>query len=225
MKCLYLIIEMIALAIPLLFSFYRKASFRKDWKWLLPAIGAVGVFFLLWDAQFIRMGIWGFNPKYTIGPYLWGLPIEEFLYFFCISYLYTFVYYCVRYFLPGTQLKYSSRIVCGVASVLLFVVGVLNYDKWYTVVTCIGASGFLAFCFLKKPFWLGHFIIAYCISAAPFLLINGMLTGTGLEEPIIWHNPNENLGLFILTIPVEDTLYALLLLGPIVSIYEFIKSR
>lgn len=40
-----------------------------------------------------------------------------------------------------------------------------------------------------------------------FLLVNGILTGTGLESPIVNYNLEDFIGLRILTIPIEDTVY------------------
>ena len=40
-----------------------------------------------------------------------------------------------------------------------------------------------------------------------FLPVNGILTGTGLDSPIVNYNPNEFLGIRILTIPIEDAVY------------------
>ena len=40
-----------------------------------------------------------------------------------------------------------------------------------------------------------------------FLGVNGILTGTGLDSPIVNYNPEHFLGIRILTIPIEDTVY------------------
>ena len=40
-----------------------------------------------------------------------------------------------------------------------------------------------------------------------FFPVNGVLTGTGLETPIVNYNPNEFMGIRMLTIPIEDAVY------------------
>jgi lycopene cyclase domain-containing protein len=42
----------------------------------------------------------------------------------------------------------------------------------------------------------------------PFFIVNGILTGTGINEEVVWYNDEENLGIRLLTIPVEDIFYA-----------------
>lgn len=40
-----------------------------------------------------------------------------------------------------------------------------------------------------------------------FLAVNGILTGTGLDSPIVNYNPQNFIGFRILTIPIEDVFY------------------
>ena len=59
----------------------------------------------------------------------------------------------------------------------------------------------------------------------PFLIVNGILTGSFIDEPVVWYNNAENLSLRFITIPVEDFIYGLLLFLMNVTIYEKILSR
>jgi lycopene cyclase domain-containing protein len=50
----------------------------------------------------------------------------------------------------------------------------------------------------------------------PFLIVNGLLTSI----PVVIYNDNENLGIRIYTIPIEDTVYGMLNMLGVVTIME-----
>jgi len=63
--------------------------------------------------------------------------------------------------------------------------------------------------FLSKPILLRRFYIAWGLLMLPFLMVNGVLTGSLIDAPIVWYNDAENLGIRIFTIPVEDVFYGM----------------
>lgn len=220
MKSLYLLLNLFTVSFPLLRSFEPKLRFASQWKYLLPAILITGLFFITWDVFFTKAGVWGFNPDYLVGIYMFGLPIEEWLFFITVPFASVFIYECVRYFIPRSfNLSHFRWLTLGV-SFTLIIIAAFNHTRAYTFWNFLFTAAFLISTGLKPPQWLGHFWIAYLFHLVPFLVVNGVLTGSFLAEPIVWYNNDQNLGIRIFTIPVEDTMYSLLLLLMTVTFYE-----
>mgnify|MGYP002358996761 CR=1 FL=1 len=208
-----------------MFSFYPKADFSKKWRFLGPAIAIPAVVFIIWDSWFTSMGVWGFNDRYLTGLRLGNLPIEEVLFFVCIPYACVFTYEAVNYLLK-TPLSRATTAISGLMVLALAITGGVYIDHWYTSVTFIGLVSYLIILYIfRHTAFLSRFYFAFLFILIPFFIVNGILTGTGLPEPIVWYNDTENLGLRMLTIPVEDTFYGMLLILMNVSIFEFLQQR
>lgn len=224
-KFYYLSLDFLSIIFPLMFSFYPKADFSRKWKFLAPAIAVPAIIFIIWDSWFTGMGVWGFNERYLTGIRLGNLPIEEVLFFICIPYACVFTYEAVNYLLK-TPLKQWSLTITGIIISVLGIAAGAHIDHWYTSVTFFGLVGYLALLLLfRQTAYLDRFYFAFLFILIPFFLVNGILTGTGLPEPIVWYNDQENLGIRMLTIPVEDTFYGMLLILMNVSIFEFLQQR
>ncbi|HEY9177328.1 MAG TPA: lycopene cyclase domain-containing protein [Flavipsychrobacter sp.] len=224
LKYTYLLIDLLCIAVPLVASFHRLSPFYKDWKFYLPANIAVAAFFLAWDALFTDMGIWGFNEAYITGIKLYNLPIEEILFFVCIPYACTYTYYVISAHIkikPTAIPLYVSRILI----LLLTAIAIINISKLYTSVTFLLLSMLLVFMTVGRMKIPKNFYPTYLLMLLPFFISNGLLTGSWLDEPVVWYNDNHNLGLRLGTIPVEDAFYAMLMLLMNISAYEWLKSR
>lgn len=57
--------------------------YRRPGRLLTTLVPVVAVF-VAWDVFATRHGSWGFAPEYTLGPSLFGLPLEEWLFFVVI---------------------------------------------------------------------------------------------------------------------------------------------
>ena len=225
-KYLYLIIDLAAVSLPFRFSFHPKANFSKKWKYLWPAILLPGVFFLIWDEWFTRMGIWGFNPEYLTGIYLYSLPIEEILFFICIPYACVFSYEAVGHFSKNKFQRSTANKITPILILLFIIVGTINIQHWYTATTSLLSALFLLYIHFKlKPAYLTQFYITYLFILIPFFIVNGILTGTGIEGQVVWYNDTENLGLRLGTIPVEDIFYGMLLILMNVTLFEWLQAR
>lgn len=220
-KYLYLWINILSFIVPFLFSFYPKANFSKKWRYVIPAILITALFFITWDAIFTEIGVWGFNPRYLSGIYLFGLPLEEILFFFCIPYACLFTYFALNHLVDRDHLFPHQELISSLLITLLLILGSYYLDRLYTGVTFLLTGLFLAFVLLKlRVRFMGRFYFAFAILLIPFLIVNGILTGAVTAEPVVWYNDEENIGIRIGTIPLEDIVYALLLMLLPITIWE-----
>ena len=109
--------------------------------------------------------------------------------------------------------------------ILIFlIVAAFNYDKIYPFVTFIILPvSMILIRYLFKQRWISKFYIIYAVLLFPFLIVNGLLTGTGLKAPVVWYNEQEIIGLRIMTIPVEDVFYGMALILMNLQIYLYLK--
>ena len=59
----------------------------------------------------------------------------------------------------------------------------------------------------------------------PFFIVNGILTGSFIEQEVVWYNNDENLNFRLMTIPIEDVLYAFTLILSNLFIMKLLKKR
>ena len=223
---LYLLLDLASLSIPFLFSFHPKIQFYKLWKYFFPAVLLMMAIFVTWDIIFTSMGIWGFNETYLSGIILGNLPLEEWLFFICIPYACLFTIYSFKNLLPKFILskKVTSGIYFTVQTILIATL-LYNYNKWYTAINFAVAILLMAWVFNENPRILRTFFSVFIVLLIPFFIINGFLTGSWIDEQVVWYNDLENLGIRIGTVPIEDSVYALSMLLLIFFLMEKFKRK
>jgi lycopene cyclase domain-containing protein len=226
MKGLYFLIDACTLIVPLLFSFHPKIRFYSSWKSFFTGSMLVAIFFIGWDIAFTHAAVWRFNPRYVTGVYLVNLPIEEVLFFICIPFSCVFTYYSLEKFFDLSWTPRAEKQFCVLFSGALLILGSIFTDKAYTAITLLSTALVIVFLtFMVHVAWLGKAVSTYGILLVPFLLVNGILTGAGLQEPVVLYNNQENLGIRLWTIPIEDVLYGLELFLLNVFAYESIRKK
>lgn len=220
----YLLVNLACLSIPFIASFYPKHAFYKDWKPFFKANIIVTLLFVIWDSIFTGIGIWGFNDTYLTGINIINLPLEEVLFFICIPYACVFSYFAFQYFFKTNLLQKLQAIISYVLISILLIAAIFNYDKLYTTVTFFATSLYLIFLVYKKVDLSLHYL-SYFFVMPFFILSNGVLTGSFLVEPIVWYNDSENLGLRISNIPIEDSVYGLLMIFMNIEFYNYFKQK
>jgi lycopene cyclase domain-containing protein len=211
-----------SLAFPLLRSFESRVNYYSKWKYLWPGIVISSLFFIVWDIWFTHIGVWHFNPDYVLGYYLLNLPVEECLFFIIIPFCCVFIYEVLLYFFPNDVLKNYTKAITLVLALLLLMVGVFNYHRLYTLVTFSLLGGFiLVLQYVVKVNYLGRFYLTWLVCLFPFVLVNGVLTAA----PVLIYNSEQNLGIRLGTIPIEDIFYGMLNLLQVIMVYEYLKQN
>ena len=98
-----------------------------------------------------------------------------------------------------------------------------SIGKLYTSITFF----FLSVVLLFAPYIINLkiFLKSFVILLLPFLIVNGLLTGTLIEDQVVWYNNSENLSIRLGTIPVEDVFYAFLMLVLVMLGYQLVLNK
>jgi lycopene cyclase domain-containing protein len=225
MTTLYLSLLLGSLLVPLLFTVFR-VDFIKHWKSFLLSTSLIAAIFLVWDALFTHLGIWKFNADYYLNFTILRMPIEEWLFFFIIPFCSLFIHFALISSYPKLSLsKKATRLIAIVLIAMTCIVLATNLSKAYTAVNSISLLLVLTLGVLFHLNLLQRFFLSFLIILIPFFIVNGILTGSGLEAPVVLYNDAENMGIRLLTIPVEDLGYAFTMLFGNLMIFESLTRR
>ncbi len=218
----YLLLNIFTISVPLLRSFEPRIDYMRKWPSLAIAIAITGAFFIIWDILFTKWGIWHFNQDYVIGQYFQGLPLEEWLFFLTVPFACVFIYEVLKYFVKKNPLKPISNYISWLLIAILSITAIAFSDRLYTTVTfSLSAILLLIHQLALKKDYLADFYLAFLVAMIPFGIVNGILT----SWPVVLYNDAENLGIRLGTIPLEDTIYCLLLLLMNITIYEYCLDK
>lgn len=204
----YFLIIFLTVIVCFIFSFDKRIQFNKHFPAFLKASVLVAVPFIAWDIWFTAHKVWWFNMDYTMGLDLLGLPVEEWLFFICIPFSCVFTYFCLDKFFDLDWANAFNNIIVFVSVIVCVVIALSHYNKAYTFVTAVATVATLIYLhFIARVPWIGQASLTFTILMLGFFPVNGILTGTGLESPIVNYNPKSFLNIRILTVPIEDAVY------------------
>jgi len=212
--------------VPFLVSFHPRIKLYKNWGALFLSLILTMIPFIIWDVYFTEKGYWGFNPEYLSQIYWFNLPVEEWLFFICIPYACIFMHLALielsnKWILKQKISNYISYSLCAVFLLVL----VFNTDKMYTLLDMSYALFVLAYVFYWKRELLNKFYLTFLAMLVPFTIVNGVLTGFGIPEEVVWYNDMQNLGIRFFTIPFEDFAYAFSMILSTLYLFEIFKKK
>lgn len=189
-------------------SFDKRIQFNHQFVSFLKASIIVAIPFIAWDIWFTAHGVWWFNTNYTLGLNIAGLPLEEILFFIFIPFSCIFTYYSIDRYYKWETLSAFNNLLVFVSVIVLSVVALLHVDKIYTLITALVTIVTLIYLhFIARIEWLTKASLIFAILMLGFFPVNGILTGSFLESPIVNYNPKDFLGIRMFTIPIEDAVY------------------
>jgi len=224
-KYLYFYLLLISMIYPILQSFEKRLTYYKKFKALIRSIIIMALLFIPWDIYFTIKKVWWFNSDYISDIKIFELPIEEVLFFIIVPFACVFIYEVVKYFFNTSFLKQVPKYIFSGLAVILLVFAFLYYLHTYTFINFLLTGITLILVIYKSPNWLNNFFVTYILIIFPFLLINGVLTGALTKAPVVNYNPNEIIGVRVITIPIEDFVYNLLMLIIVINFYEYFLRK
>lgn len=224
-KYLYLGLLIVSLIYPIAQSFEWRIRYYKKWKYLFPGILIMMAVFIPWDVAFTHEGVWWFNDRYLTGTRIFLLPVEEWSFFIVVPFACIFLYEVLNFFIKKDLLFGLANWFYGILALTLVVFAIIHFGKLYTTITFLATAIALILVLFFNPHWKGRFLLMYLVSWIPFILINGALTGNFTEEAVVNYNPDHFMGFRITTIPFEDSIYSLLMLLMVITVYELLKKR
>ena len=206
---LYSILLICSVSLPFLFSFDKKLKFYKKWKFILPSILFVALFYILGDIYLTKTGVWGFNSQYHLNILIANLPMEEWLFFIFIPYACLFLHESLVLYFPNLKLNQALANWIAVFLILVAVVTILfNHHRSYTVYIFTLVIIALLLSLFDRTNVIRSYFVSFLLILIPFVIVNSILTGSFIHREVVWYNDQENMGIRFLTIPVEDVVYA-----------------
>ena len=213
----YLIFDLAILAVPLLIGAWRGAWFYDVLGTALRSVLVVAVPFVIWDAAVVGRH-WWFNPRYVLGVELWGLPVEEVLFFVAIPLACLFSWEKLgraSEAVPRPGLRWVYPVLWTLVPLGVVVAA---HGEQYTGYALL-ALGLVALVdhalgvgLLLAPRAYAFFGLVLGLT----LVFNSYLTA----RPVVLYGESYQLGVRIGTVPVEDFIYGLAMVWGSTLLYQ-----
>ena len=222
MKFEYLLFNFVVIAGPVVSQFSRQIKHVSRWRLKLLVSGIVMIPYVIWDAL-VAGSHWWFNNAYTLNFRLFGLPIEEWLFFITVPFGCLLVWET----LPHTdswlgRLKSLRYVRTSLYTTLPIGVWIFSTGKQYTglVLFCFGLVA-LVDTLLRVDLLLRPKTYLYLVIVSVLILVfNGYLTA----RPVVLYGEAYQVGYRILTIPLEDIGYGFTLMLFNTMLYEKLRT-
>ena len=148
------------------------------------------------------------------------------MFFVCIPYACIFTHYALLHYFPNWKLSENlTSAITFILIALFFLLIVLFYDRWYPVINFGYAMLVLLLVYHYRKDLLQQFYLTFLVMLIPFFIVNGILTGSFIEEQVVWYDNTQNMGIRMVTIPLEDSVYAMTMILTPMVLTEYFEKR
>ncbi|MBN2356685.1 lycopene cyclase domain-containing protein [candidate division KSB1 bacterium] len=216
----YLLFNLLVILGPLSLSFDRKVRFVRQWPSAFTAILMAAFPFLIWDIG-VTGRHWWFNSEYTLDFSLLHLPPGEWLFFITVPFSSLFIWQVLQYYYR-TQPRninenfYYCYLLFVATGLVFFMLG-----KEYTGLTML-----IFALVIKLDHWMRTYVFFNINIFRYIVIIGGLMAvfnGYLTARPVVLYHTQYQLGLKLITIPMEDFIYGYSLILLTTIIYERIK--
>jgi len=221
MKIEYLLFNLVVIAGPIASQLNCQIKQISYWKLKLLTSAIVMIPYIIWDVL-VTGSHWWFNTAYTLDFRLFGLPIEEWLFFITVPFGCLLVWETLPQANKATQVPPLRHVRSILYMMLLGGALVFSVGKQYTglVLFCLGLVG-LADKLLRVDLLLQPKTYLYLSAVFGLILVfNGYLTA----RPVVLYGGSYQIGYRILSIPVEDFGYGFTLMLFNAILYEKLRK-
>ncbi|QQS36419.1 MAG: lycopene cyclase domain-containing protein [Ignavibacteriales bacterium] len=218
----YLVINLLIVIVPLIFSFEKNIRFYKKIPSYLFSIIIVSTVFITWDSIASSRGDWGFNSFHISGIKYFSLPYEEILFFITVPYSCLFIFETISFYIKERTIS-TKPFLFLVGSLILIITAVIFYDQFYTSTVLLFSASFIliSLLFFRSILKSRNYWLTVLITFIPFLIFNFVLT----YIPVVVYSDHAIWGLKFITIPVEDFFYSYSMISFWILVYSIKEGR
>jgi lycopene cyclase domain-containing protein len=218
----YYLFSLVVLLPPLLLSIFSDVKTYKNIKPLGVSLLLVSVPFIFWDIWAAANGHWFFSSTYITAPRIFGIPIEEKLFFVTVPLAMCFVWDVLAKYIPN---KPVSDVLAATGISLLSLSAILllltQWNRGYTRSSAI-AMGIAIVVVVASGWWRRNRFWWFQIALlALFFVANTFLTAL----PVITYGASSAIGYRIGTIPLEDFFFNFALINLFVITYDYTARK
>lgn len=198
---LYLFINLLIFLPVFILSLKTDVKPHRHIRGLLVGYLLVSLPFIVWDIWATSQGHWGFNSQYVTGVSLFGMPIEEYLFFITVPFAMIYVWGVIKKFVAdGSTNILLPLLILGLAMGSSVWLLISQWSNGYTRFAAVAMLITVIFTVMSRLAFTKRFWAFQLLLLGLFLIFNSVLTGL----PIVTYGSDAIIGFRIGDIPLED---------------------